>query len=490
MALFSNFISQAESNISQMKLALYRSCIPEHPYQVSMPPLGLGYLASYVKKQCWFCEVAFFRTPAEIIAWKPDILGISSATETFNDACEVARHIKQELGIPVWLGGAHITVLPHRLPDCFGIGIISEGEATLTELVKLYYDHTPDSGDLGKIRGISFHGEKEVIVNPPRELIPEMDVLPYPDRQLLGDQWALPYHRQSHLITSRGCPYDCIFCSAPLQWKKVRYFSPEYVAREIEYLREQYNPDEIFFFDDLFIGNLPRFRKICHLVKERNLHKGLEFRTYGRSDLVDESLADLFAELHFQYVDFGFESNSQPVLTYLNKRNITPEKNQRAVNLLAERGISIGGNFIIGSPKETRDQMEETRAFVEKNKQHLDRCSMGPLQPIPGTKVWEYAKSRGLVNDDMDWSRFILDLDHLDMTRDPYLCETMPREEFEAFYRDFHTLAKEINLKGELKKRQRDLERSREREKKLQSRLDTLTGSRLVRLAARLKRKR
>lgn len=434
--------------------------------------------------------MAFFQKLDELISWKPDIAGISSATENFTDAQNSARRIREELGVPIWIGGSHITSLPHTLPDCFDIGIVSEGELTAVELVKLYNDRSPTPADLEKIQGICFHGEKGVMVNPRRPLIQDIDTLPYPDWDLLGENWALPRRDQVHMISSRGCPYDCIFCSAPLQWERVRYFSPEYVIREIEELRKRYDPDEIFFFDDLFIGQLPRFRKICDMIRERGLHKGLVFRSYSRADLMSEELADLFSELNFQYVDFGFESNTQPVLDYLNKKNVTPEKNQRSIDLLTKRDISIGGNFIIGSPGETREQMEETRAFVERNRQHLDRCSMGPLQPVPGTRVWEYAKKRGLVSEDMDWGRYIIDFDHLDMTRDPYLCETMPVEEFQAFYEDFHRLVREINLQGQVRKLDRDLARSRGREFELKTRLETLKGSRLVRLASRFRRKR
>lgn len=476
-------------NPGPMKFALYVSHIPDRPYQVSMPPLGLGYLASYIKKHCWFCEAAFFRDAQSLIDWKPDIVGISSATENFNDAIKIACQVKEELRIPVWIGGPHISALPHTLPRCFDVGVISEGEATATELIRLYNDHSPCPEDLGRIDGISFHGDGGVKVTRPRALFQDLDILPFPDRDVLGNTWALSYREQSHLITSRGCPYDCIFCATPLQWKKVRYFSPEYVIREMEYLRNRYDPLEIFFFDDLFIGHIPRFKKICEMIRQRRLHEGIVFRTYGRADLVDEALADLFAELNFVYIDFGFESNSQPVLSYLHKKNITPEKNQRAVDLLAKRGISVGGNFIIGSPGETREQMEETRAFVERNRKHLDRCSMGPLQSIPGTPVWEYAKARGLVSEDMDWSRFIMNLDHLDMTRDPYLCETMPVGEFMEFYEGFHALAREINLQGQIHKLARDLTRSKEREQRLRSQIDAIHGSRLMRLAMKFKKK-
>jgi radical SAM superfamily enzyme YgiQ (UPF0313 family) len=475
-----------------MKLALYCSYIKDKPYQVSMPPLGLGCLGAWVKKHCWFCEVAFFRDDDALIGWKPDIAGISSATENFTDAIKFACRIKEELGIPVWVGGAHITALPHTLPECFDVGIVMEGELTATELVKLYNDHKPTPEDLAKVHGISFHGERGVVVNSPRDLIPDIDILPFPDREMLGEDWSVPLNEEVHMITSRGCPYDCIFCAAPVQWKKVRFFSPEYVVREIEYLRQCYDPEEIFFFDDLFIGHLPRFKKICALMKERRLHEGIVFRTYARVDLIDEAIADLFAEMNFLYIDFGFESNSQPVLDFMRKRNVTPEKNQRAIDLLAPRGISIGSNFIIGCPFETREQMEETRAFIERNKELIERCSLGPLQAVPGTPIWEYAKSRGIVSEgpEMDWSRYIIDIDHIDMTRDPYLCETMSMEEFTAFYNECHRLVTEINLRGQIRKMGRDLQRVRARERRLRSELGTLKGSRLVRFAAMLKKNR
>jgi len=471
-----------------MKLALYRTFLRDKPYQYSMPPLGLGYLAAYVKPRCWYCEVRFFPDPEEIFAWKPDIVGISSATENFCDAMNLAGRLREEIGAKVLIGGAHITTLPHTLPDCMDIGIIGEGEETLTELIRFYNDKPPAPSDLRNIKGICFHENGRVVITKPRELIADLDTLPMPDREMLGENWAIPFSAESHLITSRGCPYDCTFCSAPAQWKKVRFFSAEYVIREIEHIRKTYNPEEIFFFDDLFIGHQPRFREICRIMKERGLHEGVVFRTYARANLIDNEMADLLAEMNFRYVDFGFESNSRPVLEYLNKQGVSPEINQRAIDLISARGLSIGGNFIIGSPHETREQMEETLEFIRKNKAMLDRCSVGPLQAPPGTRVWHYAKSRGLVRDDMDWSRYIVDFDNMDMTRDPYLCETMPVEEFTALYYEFHRLATEINLRGEIRKMGDKLERSRSRERALRSRLEALTGSRLVRLAMKLKR--
>jgi radical SAM superfamily enzyme YgiQ (UPF0313 family) len=471
-----------------MRIAFIRACNPEIPYQVSLPPLGIGYLAAYLKQKYWFAELTYHHTVDEVIAAKPDLVGISSATENYNSAVAIAQRIKDELGIPIIAGGIHITSLPHTLPDVFDVGAIGEGEITFTELVRLYHDCSPTPADLAKIQGICFHENGGVRVTALRDLISNLDVLPYPDRDMLGDGWKVPHAEQAHLITSRGCPYNCAFCASALHWRVFRYFSAEYVAKEIEYLRNKYDPEEIYFFDDLFIGHLKRFKEICRLIKERQLHEGVTFRSYGRVDLINKDLADLFHDLHFNSIDFGFEANTQKILTYYNKNNVTPEHNQTAIDLLTPHGISLGANLIIGAPPETLDDMEETFRFVERNKNHLDRVSMGPLFALPGTRVWEEARTKGIVNDTMDWSRLGFDADNFDLKRYPYLCEQVSPEKFYEFYLKFHQLAREINYVGQLRQLAR-IRAKREAEiARQQSELATLKGSRLVRLALTLRR--
>jgi radical SAM superfamily enzyme YgiQ (UPF0313 family) len=264
--------------------------------------------------------------------------------------------------------------------------------------------------------------------------------------------------------------------------------SAEYVVKEIEFLREKYNPEEIYFFDDLFIGHLSRFKEICQLIKERGLHEGVSFRSYGRVDLVNEELAQLFHDLHFDSIDFGFEANTQKILTYYNKNNATPERNQTVIDLLSPHGVSIGANLIIGAPPETLDDMMETFRFAERNRDQLDRVSMGPLLPLPGTKVWEEALKKGIVSETMDWSRLGFDADNLDLMRYPYLCEHVPPQTFYEFYVKFYQLAREINYVGQVRRLMR-IRAKREAEiVRLKSELATLKGSRLVRLALALRR--
>jgi anaerobic magnesium-protoporphyrin IX monomethyl ester cyclase len=417
-------------------------------------------------------------TIEDLLEQRPDVVAISAATENFGDAVEMARVAKEFCGAKTLIGGMHVTSLPHTLPKAFDAGCVGEGELTMIDLVKLYQSvENPGPADYAKVPGICFHQAKWVQVNPARELIRDLDDLPLPDRDLLGEGWKVPYSKQVHLISSRGCPYDCSFCSSSLHWKRFRYFSPEYTANEIERMRELHDPKEFYFFDDLFIANRKRFRAICEKFRERGLHNGIMFRSYARVDLVDEELAELFEEFNFVFIDFGFESNSQKVLDYFRKRNVTPEINQRAIDILAKRRVSIGANIIMGSPHENDADLDESIKFIERNRDRIDRVSMGPLFPLPGTPIWTEAKMKGLVQDDMsDWERIGFDPDNFDIERYPLLSEQMTREHLYRRYLDFRGLTREINLVGQLRKTEHE-------NRNLRDQLARMNGSRLVKAA-------
>jgi anaerobic magnesium-protoporphyrin IX monomethyl ester cyclase len=461
-----------------MKIAFIRAYNYRLPYQISLPPLGVGYLAAMLKRECPDVDLSFHLTIDDLLREKPDVLAISAATENFGDAVEMARLAKEYCGAKTIIGGMHVTSLPHTLPKAFDAGCVGEGEVTMVELAKLFQAvKNPGPADYAKIPGICFHQSKWVQVNAGRELIRDLDELPYPDRDILGEDWKVPYSQQVHLISSRGCPYDCSFCSSSLHWKRFRYFSPDYTANEIEALRNRYNTKEFYFFDDLFIANRKRFRAICAKFRERGLHEGVQFRSYARVDLVDEELADLFEEFNFVYIDFGFESNSQRVLDYFRKRNVTPEINQRAIDILAKRRVSVGANIIMGSPPETEEDLNESIKFIERNRDHIDRASMGPLFPLPGTPIWNEAKQRGLVDDFMtDWERIGFDPDNFDIERYPLMSDHMTRDRLYQRYLEFRSLTREINLIGQLRKMEWE-------KRSLQTQLETMRGSRLIRAA-------
>lgn len=472
-----------------MHVAFITAYDPESPYQVSLPPLGIGYLSAYAKQQCWFVQTSFHHTVEELIEAKPDIIAVSATTENFQHASTLAKQAKEALGKPVVLGGMHITSLPHTLPDIYDIGVVGEGEVTFVSLLNLYNEvKNPGPSDFSKLSGICYHDENgKVIVGPGQELIREMDTLPYPDRDLIDHGWKVPNWESVHLVSSRGCPYKCSFCSSALHWKRFRFFSPEYVADEIEYLRERYNPQILYFFDDLFVGHIGRWREVVRIFKERGIHKGVRFRAYARVDLITEKMSEEFADLNFKYIDFGFESNSASILDFLVKTRVTPEVNQRAVDMLAKNDISIGGNFILGSPQETLAQMQETYDFAERNRDIIERCSVGPLQPLPGTGIWKQAMASGLVSEDMDWSRLGVSYDNFSWDRFPFMGEKVTRDEFWNFWTKFNHLAKEINYVGQLKNITYESHRKELKIRALETELASLKGSRLVKVANKLR---
>jgi len=468
-----------------MHIAFITAYDIRNPYQVSLPPLGIGYLSAWVKQHCWDVTTSFHHTVDELVHAKPDIVAVSATSENFSDATIIATEAKDRLnGAPVILGGMHITSIPHVLPKVYDVGVIGEGENVFLELVKLYRETMkPSEQDLEKVPGICWHKEGKVVINPSSELIKDLDELPYPDRETIDHGWKLDASDTIHLISSRGCPYKCSFCSSSLHWKRFRFFSPEYVANEIAYLRERYNPEIIYFFDDLFVGHIGRWRKVVKLFRERGIHKGVEFRAYARVDLLTEQMAEEFDELNFRYIDFGLESNSQKILTYLTKTRVTPEINQRALDYCAASNISVGANFIIGSPDETTEDLNETYEFAERNRTKIDRCSVGPLQPLPGTPIWNEAKQKGLVSDTMDFGVLGVTYDKFDFDTFPFMAEQQTRDEFWDNWTKFNYLAKEINYGGHMKRLVKQRDKNAQELRELESQLASLKGSRLIKMA-------
>jgi len=473
-----------------MRVALFQAYHPDRPYQQSLPALGLGYLMAYLTRHHATANVSFCFSEDELPATRADVVAISATSENFDDARRVAQAARETLGAMIVIGGNHITALPHALPRCFDVGVLGEGEQTFLELIQLLEVRPkPSPNDLGKIAGLCFRGDDgRVVITGDHDPILDLDTLPYPDRDGLGNRWKVPYGQRVHLIASRGCPYKCTFCASSRLWKGYRVFSAEYVAGEIEHVRARYDSREIHFFDDLFIGHRARFREFCRLLDERGLHRGIVFRTHARADLINEEMADALARFNFRYIDFGIESHNEATLAYLGKHGTTPETNQRAIDLLAQRGLSIGVSIIIGSPRETRAQMEETYAFLDRNRAKIDRLGVGLLMPLPGTPVWEEAVRRSLVSEDMEWDRLGIDFESGDISRCPIMSESLDRAEMIEVFRRFNALEHLVNARGQVRDLTDEKGQLEAEVARLRSELDSLKGSRLIRAALQLRR--
>jgi radical SAM superfamily enzyme YgiQ (UPF0313 family) len=382
------------------------------------PPLALGYIASYLRKYLNFNNIVILdkepNTINSIIKEKPDILGISSSTVFFNQAIKIAKNIKESLDIPIIIGGPHITALPHTLDENFDIAVVGEGEETTFELIQLYQDHNEfEAKKLKNVKGITFRDNEKVIINERRELIKPLDKIPYPARDLfkMEEEYLVPRMtfsttklvKSTHMLTSRGCPYKCVFCASSCFWQIARFHSPEYVVGEIKYLIKKYKLKNVNIFDDLFIADKERFRKIVEMLESEEITEKCKFRILGRANLINDETADLIKRMNIDNMAIGFESQSPKVLKYLKKGTTTVEQNQNAVNILHKKSIDLQGLFMIGSPHETKEDMMMTLDFIRNNK--FDTLEITITTPLPGTELWEYAKKKNLVNDYMDWDQ-------------------------------------------------------------------------------------
>jgi len=323
--------------------------------QDSLPPLGLAYIASYLREYGDFNNTKIVsvdllhnlknerenldRGVVKIKKSNPDIIGISSVTQEFGIASQLARILKSVLDVPIIVGGPHITAIPYTLPESFDIAVLGEGEQTILELIKLYEKSGFNKNQLKKIKGIAFHNSNKVYITEERELIRPLDRIPLPARDLVDmkrftrPRWVFGNYRRrgTHILTSRGCPYNCVFCSTRNFWRIPRFFSAEYVIKEIKELIEKYRVEAVTLYDDLFMANKNRIKKLAELIKEEGINEKVEFFAMARANLFNKEMAKLLKEMNFKALSFGFESMSPKILSYLKRNSVTVEQNRRAV---------------------------------------------------------------------------------------------------------------------------------------------------------------
>lgn len=422
-----------------LRILLFHAINPFVEAQNRYPALGLGYLLAILERELGAeVEVRLEEWGLEetIRDFKPDLLCLSSVTQNFNLARAYAE-IAQHAGLPVIVGGYHITELPENLTDAMDVGVIGEGEYTLLELVDLFRRRGAfPKEELAEIRGIVFREGEELVKTPPREVIgrktKSLDELPMPDRRMMR---VRPH---SNMLTSRGCPYNCSFCASTHFWPSIRYFSPEYMMEEIRSLRDNYGVRYITFHDDLFIANVKRLEAFHELVMKEGLPKqGFRFSCASSATRITDDMARMLKEMNFVSVSMGLESGNQEVLTRLKGRAFRVEINEEAVRTLHRHGIHPHASFILGERHETLEQMEESYEFIRRNP--LSLVNIYVLTPLPGTPVWQDALSRGLVSEDMDWDRLNISFE-LDWRNVILVSEAVERRDLHAMYLRFKRL--------------------------------------------------
>jgi magnesium-protoporphyrin IX monomethyl ester (oxidative) cyclase len=391
-----------------------------------VPPMGLAYVAAVLEQNghevkildCiledwkktneWNGKIKYlglsYKQITNIIKKeKPDVVGITSWSVEAPSAFRVAKAVKKaDKSIFTIFGGIHPSIRPI---DCLSkpdvdFVVIGEGEYTTLELIKELEKKKPN---FKNIKGIGFKQNKKIIINSPRPLIENLDELPLPARHLLDMEKYFKVtkslqgvrqatERTAVVITSRGCPYNCCFCSihSVYGWKW-RPRSAENIVNEIKYLMETYNVTGIAFEDDNMTLDRKRAEKIFDLIEPLNIH--WEAGNALRADTLDEKLLRKMKESGCAEVTISPESGDQEVLDKIVGKKLDLKSVENVVKLCKKIGLRVGCNFVIGMVGETKQNIKNTLEFANKlKKMGLDVCNCYIALPFYGTRLYEQAK--------------------------------------------------------------------------------------------------
>ncbi|MGA3059313.1 MAG: radical SAM protein [Candidatus Bathyarchaeia archaeon] len=371
----------------------------QHP---SFMPLGIGYMGAVLCKNhfdvnvidCQAQKLTHKQFKEEIGKLHPDIVGVTCTTLTYKSALRILKICKD-----VWpncitaIGGPHVTFWDDKAlqeEPSLDIVVRGEGENTMLELAQrlekgqaFYYD----------LVGTTSRKGAEIVKNPDRPFLEDLDSLPFPALHLwqrtenLRKYGTIPYP----VMTSRGCVYWCNFCTAVRMFgRRYRMRSPKNVVDELEFLHRNYYATQFTFYDDAFTVDQDRTAQICEEIQRRGLKIKWDCET--RVDMVTKELLVKMREAGCISVWFGVESGSRKVLNSMGK-GFSLAQTRRAFRWAKEAGLMTVAGVILGFPGETRESAWETIRFVKE----LNPCDVGfyIATPYPGTPLYEEVKANG-----------------------------------------------------------------------------------------------
>lgn len=323
-----------------------------------------------------------------------DLVGISTVTTTAPRSYEFADRIRAA-GIPVVLGGIHATFEPEEAAAHADFVLRGEAEHSLIELVRTL----DDGGDVDDVAGLTRIRDGQLFHAPAATQVANLDDLPIPDFRLVH---GFNRHPFVSVMTGRGCPFECTFCSVPaFHGKGVRFLSVERVLEEIAAHSARTRIKYLFFADDIFNANRVRMKQILEgMVRQRLMPR---WGAQVRHELSRDSEAlDLMRRANCDRVYVGFESINPRTLEQFKKHE-TREDIVHAIKSFHDHGVKVHGMFVVGSDVDTPDTIRETEQFARDH--HIDSLQLMILTPIPGSLDYRTMLERGRLFT-RDWSLY------------------------------------------------------------------------------------
>lgn len=382
-----------------MKVALIMGNYQKQGY----PPMGVLYLAAYLRANKPKCQIKVYDVFPDIAMLSEeafDVIGFSCMSIQYPDVSEYAKKLRNLYGGTIVVGGVHIT-LTEMLPDWADYAIVGEGEQTLLELIE-YLDGNKHMHHIDDISGIIYREEGVSHKTNPRALLEDLDVLPFPAWDLIDmEPYLVPNNvygtvigRGLSLMTSRGCVYRCVYCSASRMWQKIRFHSAEYVVNMMEHVIKQYRVEHVWIADDHFALKKSRLYQILELMTQREIH--LQMGISCRVESYDHEMSMLLKKLGVKALGLGLETGSDRMLRQIkNGCNVSVAQTCEIVKQMATDGFQIHGMFMINLPGETVEDLEKTVDFI--HSLPLSKISVAVATPFYGTEWWDIAVEQGIV---------------------------------------------------------------------------------------------
>lgn len=392
-------------------------------------PVSIGVLSAYLKKHGIQVNVVDEEieeiTPARVEELvkgleQPYIFAISCLTAHVVRAYQLTKMFKTIYpDCTVVTGGLHPTAVPEESLQ-YGADFVvrGEGEEVLVQL------HKAIRGDknYSKILGLSYKQDGQIIHNPEAPLIPDINTIPiFP-----YEYFEHPKYDRGFLLSSRGCPYRCNYCSIRMMnGTTYRYLSPARIVEELDILITKYHQKQIVFYDDNFCFKKRRVREVCSAIMDAGLHKKCAFSVQTRADNFYADVVPMMAEAGFKHAGFGMETGLERLHHIINKGE-TVEQHRDAINLARKHGMATSLFMIFGLPTENHADRQETFKVVQSMK--VQTAKYNNLIPYPGTPMYETLKETDRIFVQPGWANFNSTLSVtrsiFDKTPLPYVPET------------------------------------------------------------------